>query len=206
MPLVPDAIYAIRNDLTHTVLDFTGNENQNFVLGWGWHGGYNQKWKLIRVGDPNDNNWQLQNQLLRANQRRFLSRQANAAHRLVGEVANANATFVIERIAGPSERYRILHDGQAVTLITGGGAEAAAHNILPAHQVLDLHADGPPIALQARDNANRAQIWSFLPIAQLPVENGIYRIVNETGLVLDLTAGNDAGLVQGLESQQTVGP
>lgn len=66
MPLEPDTIYAIRNDLTHTFLDFTGNTVRNAfgtptlsplacstmlthissVMGWGWHGGNNQK-----VGD-----------------------------------------------------------------------------------------------------------------------------------------------------------
>jgi len=29
MPLVHDTVYAIRNDLTHTVLDFTGNAVRN---------------------------------------------------------------------------------------------------------------------------------------------------------------------------------
>jgi len=64
MPLVHDTVYAIRNDLTHTVIDFTGDPNRSFafgtltlspmgcttmltraslVTGWGWHGGSNQK-------------------------------------------------------------------------------------------------------------------------------------------------------------------
>ncbi|KAF8815950.1 hypothetical protein BYT27DRAFT_7186437 [Phlegmacium glaucopus] len=185
MPLVDNAIYAIRNDLTHTVLDLSGDGN--FARAWGWNGGYNQKWELIKV---DANHWRLQNKL--NPHRRFLSRQAaNPAHRLVGGVADAHSTFRIERIPGPSERYRILHGGQAVTLIKGGGAEAVAHNILAVHhQVSDRHADGPPIALQAMVDTNHAQIWSFLPVAQLPVEDGTYRIVNQTGLILN---SNGAG-------------
>jgi len=207
MPLVHNTVYSymIRNDLTHTVLDFADLTNGNVLaIGWGWHGGSNQKWKLIQVGAPNLNTWRLQNQ--RDNPGRFLSRQANLHDRLVGMIADADATFVIQRIPGPSERYRILNDndGQAVTLITGGPGEEV-HDIAEADQVLDLHADGPPIALQPVENNNRAQIWSFLPVAQLPVEDGSYQIVNsQTGLVLDLTENNAGAPVHGLESEHEV--
>lgn len=33
MPLVHDTVYAIRNDLTHTVIDFTGDPNRSFAFG-----------------------------------------------------------------------------------------------------------------------------------------------------------------------------
>lgn len=33
MALVHDTVYAIRNALTHTVIDFTGNPNLNFAPG-----------------------------------------------------------------------------------------------------------------------------------------------------------------------------
>lgn len=93
---------------------------------------------------------------------------------------------------------RILRqsDGQAVTLITGGGPGEGIHNIAEADHVLDLHADGPPIATQIVEINNqapkyRAQLWSFIPVVQLPVEDGSYRIVNsQTGLVLDLSGNN----------------
>ncbi|KAF8815949.1 hypothetical protein BYT27DRAFT_6490528 [Phlegmacium glaucopus] len=58
----------------------------------------------------------------------------------------------------------------------------------------DVHAHGAPIALQLRNNANDAQIWSFLtlPADPLPnqaqaLPNGTYKIVNSlTGTVLDV--------------------
>jgi hypothetical protein len=129
-------------------------------------------------------------------------------------LADADATFFIQRIAGPSERYRYgaladctnadeydcrilqLADGPAVTLITGGGPGEGVHNIPEADQVLDLDADGPPIAITLVEINNqapkyRAQLWSFIPVAQLPLEDGSYQIVNsQTGLVLDLTGDN----------------
>ena len=93
---------------------------------------------------------------------------------------------------------RILHNASAVTLITGGGPGEGVHGIEPNDQVHDLDADGPPTALQAVENnkqvpKHRAQLWSFLPVAQLPVEDGSYRIVSKTGLVLDLTTNNNEG-------------
>ena len=93
---------------------------------------------------------------------------------------------------------RILHNASAVTLITGGGPGEGVHGIEPADQVHDLDADGPPTALQAVENnkqvpKHRAQLWSLIPVAQLPVEDGSYRIVSKTGLVLDLTSNNNEG-------------
>ena len=92
---------------------------------------------------------------------------------------------------------RILDNAdRAVTLITGGGPDDGGHNILAADRVPDLHADGPPIAMQIVTNDKtvpkyRAQLWSFLPVAQLPIKNGTYKIVNsQTQLVLDLTGNN----------------
>ncbi|KAF8804974.1 hypothetical protein BYT27DRAFT_7213532 [Phlegmacium glaucopus] len=200
MPLVPDDVYAIRNDLTHTVLDFTGNENRNlFVLGWGWHGGDNQRWKLIRVGDAAQNKWKIQNQ---QNQARYLCPQLEDAqpndseHRLAGGIVQC--VFVIEPFA---DKYRILYDDDlAVALVTG----QELHNIQDRDRVLDIHADGPPVALQARDNANRAQIWSFLTAPVAPplqnvaqtLQNGAYKIVNsQTGTVLDVADTVVLGLV-----------
>ena len=85
---------------------------------------------------------------------------------------------------------RILFNGLAVTLVTG----QEVYNIQDRDRVLDLHADGPPIALQRVEDGNRAQLWSFL-VATSPVtqalRNGSYQIVNsQTGLVLDLTDDN----------------
>ncbi|KIM35072.1 hypothetical protein M413DRAFT_432892 [Hebeloma cylindrosporum] len=212
MPLVPNTVYTIHNDLTHTVLDFSGlTSGKVLARGWGWHGRNNQQWKLIRVGAPDSNAWKLQNQ--QENPGRFLSRQPNHHdRRLVGVTSDADATFVIQRIAGPSERYRILgrNNGPAITLITGAGPGEGVHNIPQTDQVLDLDADGPPIAIQAVEGNDkapkyRAQLWSFIPVAPLPVEEGSYQIVNaQTGLVLDLTGNSVNDPVHGVVSQQGV--
>jgi len=200
MPLVHDTIYAIRNDLTHTVLDFTGNATRNvFVMGWGWHGGNNQKWRLIQVGAPNLNTWRLQHQP--DNQGRFLcprleDAQPNGHHRLAGGVVACD--FVIQQV-GATERYRIRFNDLAVTLVTG----QEVYNIQDRDRVLDLHADGPPIALQPVVDDNHAQIWSFLaatePVTPALHNGGAYKIVNsQTGTVLDVadTVGNPVhGLV-----------
>ena len=64
----------------------------------------------------------------------------------------------------------------AVTLVTGEGV----HGINPVFN--DRHANGPPIVLRPvpanTAPIDSAQIWSFLPVAQLPVEDGTYKIVN----------------------------
>jgi len=174
------------------------------------------QWKLIQVGAPNLNTWKFQNQGV--NPSRFLSLWADFRNRrLVGALANgaaADATFIIQGIAGPSERYRCAlsadclqsnadeygcrildRDGRPATLITGGPGEGV-HEVPGPRQVLDLYADGPAIAIQDTADANqqkyRAQLWSFLPVAQLPIKDGTYQIVNvQTGLVLDLTVNNE---------------
>jgi hypothetical protein len=94
---------------------------------------------------------------------------------------------------------RILNanGGPAVTLITGGPGDEA-HGVPDNRKVLDLYGDGPCIALQDVVDANqqkfRAQLWSFLPVAQLPIKDGTYKIVNnQTQLVLDLTGNNANG-------------
>lgn len=152
------------------------------------------------------------------NPSRFLSLWAHFPNRrLRGALANADAadaTFEIQGIAGPSERYRcaVLADcprsnadeydcrilnrnGRPATLITGGPGDEI-HDVPGPRQVLDLYADGPAIAIQdeADDNQQkyRAQLWSFIPVAQLPIKDGTYQIVNvQTGLVLDLTVSNE---------------
>jgi len=199
MPLVHNTVYVIRNHKTQTVLDFTGNAARNvFVMGWGWNGGNNQQWRLIQVAAANT--WKLQNQ---DNQRRFLcprleDAQPNGHHRLAGGVVSCD--FVIEPV-GETGGYRIQFNELVVTLVTGQGV----YNIQDRDRVLDLHADGPPIALLPVVEPNDpAQIWSFQVAATTPVtsvlNNGqAYKIVNyQTGTVLDVadTSGNPVhGLV-----------
>jgi hypothetical protein len=87
---------------------------------------------------------------------------------------------------------RILFNDLAVTLVTG----KEVYNIQDRDRVLDLHADGPPIALQPVEDDNRAQkyraqLWSFLAATLLvtpALQNGrAYKIVNsQTGTVLDV--------------------
>jgi len=100
---------------------------------------------------------------------------------------------------------RIKHANYAVTLATGGPDDT--HNINPNNQIPDLHADGPPIVLEAEvaeaaqtetperkietKNKQRAQIWSLRPVAELPLADGTYQIVNSrTGTVLGVAADN----------------
>ena len=100
---------------------------------------------------------------------------------------------------------RIKHANDAVTLATGGPGNA--HNIHSDDQIPDLHADGAPIVLEAQvvdaaqtdtpeekfetKNKQRAQIWFFRPVAELPLADGTYQIVNSrTGTVLGVAVGN----------------
>jgi len=181
--LVDGTIYAIRNNLSHLVLDFTGNLNRNlYVMGWGWHGGANQQWRYTVVGDRG----RLQNQ----HQNRYLfpqraDGQPNDHHRLVG--GDVPVDFVLQPVDGG---YRILSNDLAVTLVDGQDV----HGIEPRDQVLDLHADGPPVVLRPVVAGNQAQIWSFFIPAELPViqalaHNTAYKIViPQTGNVIDVVA------------------
>ena len=89
-----------------------------------------------------------------------------------------------------------MYDNRAVSLVTG----EEVHKI-EAHDVLfDLHANGPPIALQPWAE-NSAQIWLFHDMAaNFPTngvwypltDNGTYKIVNsKTGTVLDIVKYRD---------------
>jgi hypothetical protein len=87
---------------------------------------------------------------------------------------------------------RISFNDLAVTLVTG----EKVHNIQDRDRVFDLHADGPPIALQTPVLNDPAQIWSFFDELDVTpaLQNGrVYKIVNsETGTVLGVanTVGN----------------
>ncbi|KIJ96930.1 hypothetical protein K443DRAFT_269505 [Laccaria amethystina LaAM-08-1] len=98
---------------------------------------------------------------------------------------------------------RIKHAHDAVTLATGGPRDT--HNIDADDQIFDRHADGAPIVLEAHvaeaaqtatperkietKNNQRAQIWSFRPVAELPLADGTYQIANNrTGTVLSIAA------------------
>lgn len=75
----------------------------------------------------------------------------------------------------------------AVTLVSG---HTSVHNIKDCGRVVDIHADGSPIALQPVVGTNCAQIWSFLAdLAATPAlqnDRG-YKVVNShTGTVLDV--------------------
>jgi hypothetical protein len=83
-----------------------------------------------------------------------------------------------------------LYDDRAVSLVTG----EKVHKIEARDVLFDLHADGPPIALQPWAE-NSAQIWLFhdltdeFPTTGIwnPLTNGTYKIVNsKTGTVLDI--------------------
>jgi len=85
---------------------------------------------------------------------------------------------------------RIKFGPLAVALVTGIGVEGVDQNNDVVH---DLQADGPPIVLRAVANAPAASIWSFRPVAKLPLADGTYQIVNNrTGTVLGVAA-NAAG-------------
>ncbi|KIJ96932.1 hypothetical protein K443DRAFT_681900 [Laccaria amethystina LaAM-08-1] len=191
MPLRKDTLYTIHNDLTHTVLDMS---DEHVARGWGWHGKRDQQWKLVK--GEGDDQWKLLNQL----NARYLSRVADHANRrligvtpAVAEAAPATATFVIQLVPGPSERYRIKFGTSAVTLVTGTGVE----DVGPNQVVHDLQTDGPPIVL--RPVVDAASIWSFRPVAKLPLADGTYQIVNSrTGTALGVHADNR---VQGQPSQ-----
>ncbi|KIM35071.1 hypothetical protein M413DRAFT_32780 [Hebeloma cylindrosporum] len=162
------------------------------------------QWKLIQVGEPQANTWKLENQ--RDNPGRFLApqledEQPNENYRLAGGIVPCD--FFIEEV---EERgvYRILFNvdrDSAVTLVTG----KEVYKIQDRDVVCDLHADGPPIALQPVEDDNPAQIWSFLAsdlAVVSPLQNGrAYKIVNShTGTVLEV--GNTVGKpVHGLVSR-----
>lgn len=70
----------------------------------------------------------------------------------------------------------------AVTLVTG---DNLTPDVAEADRVLDLQADGTPIALVESAPAAVAQIWSFVPVAEWPLADGTYKIINsETNTVL----------------------
>jgi hypothetical protein len=86
-----------------------------------------------------------------------------------------------------------LFNDLAVTLVNG----QEVYKIEDCDRVVDLYADGPPIALQPVEENNRAQIWSFLeansPVTPALKNDRAYKIVNShTGTVLDVanTVGN----------------
>ena len=104
---------------------------------------------------------------------------------------------------------RIKVETLALTLATGG-PQGDTHNINPTDQIPDLHADGAPIVLEAEvadaaqtetlerkieiKNEQRAQIWSFRPVAELPLADGTYQILNSrTGTVLGVAVHNGPG-------------
>lgn len=196
MPLQDGRTYVIRNELTHTVLDLTGNATRRlFVMGWEFHGHDNQKWTAIRV---HHDSWKLRNHHIYDDQPRFLSpqledEQPNRNYRLVGGILSCE--FVIQEI-GATGTYRILYDNRAVSLVTGGDI----HKIEARDVLFDLHANGPPIALQPSAE-NSAQIWHFHDmIANFPTtgildpltNDGTYKIVNsKTGTVLDIVKYRD---------------
>ena len=88
---------------------------------------------------------------------------------------------------------RISFNNLNVTLVTGQGV----HNIQDRDRILDVFANGPPIALRTPAANDPAQMWSFfdgLPVTHaLRLEDGnAYKIVNfQTGTVLGVadTAG-----------------
>lgn len=87
----------------------------------------------------------------------------------------------------------LFNNNLAVTLVSGHNR---MHNIKDCDRVVDIHADGSPIALQPVVGTDRAQIWSFLAdLAETPTLqiDRAYKVVNShTGTVLDVadTIGN----------------
>ena len=80
---------------------------------------------------------------------------------------------------------RIKLGTSAVTLVTGTGVEQVTVNDV----VHDLQTDGPPIILRPVVDAPAASIWSFRPVAKLPLADGTYQIFNRrTGTVLGVAA------------------
>ncbi len=82
----------------------------------------------------------------------------------------------------------------AVTLITGQGENAAG---FPDERVFDLHADGTLLAhrgVPAEPHPiDSAQLWSFRPVVQSPLEPGTYKIISSHArLFLDLAEDGDA--------------
>jgi len=87
----------------------------------------------------------------------------------------------------PYDSRILFNNNLAVTLVSG---HTRVHNIKDCDRVVDIHADGSPIALQPVVGTNRAQIWSFLvDLAVTPAlqNDRAYKVVNShTGTVLDV--------------------
>jgi len=110
--------------------------------------------------------------------------------------------FVIEPVTGrPTGKYKILCGADsdlAVTLVTG---DNLTPDVAEADRVLDLQADGTPIALVESAPAAVAQIWSFVPVAEWPLADGTYKIINsETNTVLGFVGDAEDAPVLGQAS------
>ncbi|KAF8666339.1 hypothetical protein AX14_006484 [Amanita brunnescens Koide BX004] len=183
MPLVPNAVYTIRNELTHTVLGLEGNN----AGGYGGVGKDIQQWRLVKQAGNNE--WMLHNQ---RTEDHHVLRSPSDNSRLVVANAGTRRTFVIESIQGSAERYRITLGQLAATLITGSTPQDP--NILENDRVFDLQADGAPLVLRGvpvhPSPIDSAQLWSFIPVVELPVKPGTYKIISSHArLVLDLQGG-----------------
>lgn len=87
---------------------------------------------------------------------------------------------------------RIMFDQLAATLITGSRPDEVMHAIPMGNRVFDLQADDAPLVLRGVPEhpspIDSAQLWSFIPVVELPVEPGTYKIISSHArLVLDLS-------------------
>ncbi|KAF8666338.1 hypothetical protein AX14_006484 [Amanita brunnescens Koide BX004] len=197
MPLVPNAVYTIRNELTHTVLGLEGNN----AGGYGGVGKDIQQWRLVKQAGNNE--WMLHNQ---RTEDHHVLRSPSDNSRLVVANAGTRRTFVIESIQGSAERYRITLGQLAATLITGSTPQDP--NILENDRVFDLQADGAPLVLRGvpvhPSPIDSAQLWSFIPVVELPVKPGTYKIISSHArLVLDLQGGAVDTNVRGARRDET---
>ncbi|KIJ96933.1 carbohydrate-binding module family 13 protein [Laccaria amethystina LaAM-08-1] len=208
MPLHDNHTYVLRNELTHTVLDLTGNPERRLfgtptlsplpasIMGWKWHGHDNQK-----AGDG-ALSVAIHADVCLLSGGPFKMAMTAGCSGVSKSMMISRASFLPSlkmhspiKITALSEAYshydcRILYDDRAVSLVTG----EKVHKIEARDVLFDLHADGPPIALQPWAE-NSAQIWLFhdltdeFPTTGIwnPLTNGTYKIVNsKTGTVLDI--------------------